>query len=265
MPSLSKAQTKVMFYTSMGNFVAELYESKVPITANNFSGLVEEEFYDEIIFHRIIDDFVIQGGDPTGTGFGGSGVVIPDEFDSSLSNVQYTLSMANAGPNTGTSQFFINLVDNTYLDFDKPPFTSKHPVFGKVISGFEVVEAIGDVPVDNNDRPLTDVVMDSVRVISTSSVDHLEHIDLTTDLLIYPNPVTSESSIIVNVEREEEVEISLYDLTGRTIRSQQIQLNVGVNQLSFEGLEYNTLPHGTYYIRVSNETIDAQGEYIIAE
>ncbi len=163
---LAQAQTQVKFYTTMGDFIVEMTEDLTPITSGNFIGLAWSEYYDGIIFHRVIDGFMIQGGDPLGNGTGGPGYSIPDEFDSTLSNLQSTISMANSGPNTGGSQFFINLVDNTNLDFDKPPFTSKHAVFGEVISGFNVVQSIGSTPTDGNDKPITDVVMDSIRIIS---------------------------------------------------------------------------------------------------
>ena len=132
------SQTKVDFYTNYGDFTVELYDSLVPITTSNF---------------------MIQGGDVSPPP-----PPITDEFDSTLSNIQKTISMANSGPNTGTCQFFINLVDNTYLDFDKPPFTSKHPVFGITTSGFNIVEDIGDVQTNFNDVPYIDVIMDSVRI-----------------------------------------------------------------------------------------------------
>jgi len=122
---------------------------------------VSAEFYDGALFHRVIDNFMIQGGDVNP-----APAIITDEFDSSLSNIQKTISMANSGPNTGTCQFFINLVNNTYLDFDKAPFTSKHPVFGITISGFDVVKDIGDVQTNYNDMPYIDVIMDSVRIVS---------------------------------------------------------------------------------------------------
>ena len=155
------AQTKVDFHTNYGDFRIQLYDSLVPITSSNFINLVNAEFYDGALFHRVIDNFMIQGGDvnPAPT-------IIVDEFDSSLSNIQKTISMANSGPNTGTCQFFINLVSNTYLDFDKAPFTSKHPVFGITISGFDVVQDIGDVQTNSNDMPYDDVIMDSVRIVS---------------------------------------------------------------------------------------------------
>ena len=157
-------QTQVDFFTNYGDFRIELYDSLMPITTSNFKNLVSTNFYDGAIFHRVIKNFMIQGGDVSPPP-----PSIPDEFDSTLSNIQKTISMANSGPNTGTCQFFINLVDNTYLDFDKPPFTSKHPVFGITISGFNIVEDIGDVQTNFNDKPYIDVVMDSVRIVSNQT------------------------------------------------------------------------------------------------
>ena len=153
------SQTKVDFFTNYGDFTVELYDSLVPITTSNFINLVSSGFYDGALFHRVISNFMIQGGDVSPPP-----PPISDEFDSTLSNIQKTISMANSGPNTGTCQFFINLVDNTYLDFDKPPFTSKHPVFGITTSGFNIVEDIGDVQTNFNDVPYIDVIMDSVRI-----------------------------------------------------------------------------------------------------
>ena len=154
------AQTQVDFHTNYGDFRIQLYDSLVPVTSSNFINLVSTEFYDGALFHRVIDNFMIQGGDvqPTPS-------IIVDEFDSSLSNIQKTISMANSGPNTGTCQFFINLTNNTYLDFDKAPFTSKHPVFGITISGFNIVQDIGNVQTNSNDIPYDDVIMDSVRIV----------------------------------------------------------------------------------------------------
>jgi len=142
-------ENKVKLETNHGDIVIELY-SDMPITAGNFKKLVEEGFYDEIIFHRIIDGFMIQGGDPTGTGSGGPGYKIKDEFSDKHSNVRGTISMANAGPNTGGSQFFINLVNNNFLD-------GKHPVFGEVVEGMDVVDEIAKVETNSNDRPIEEV------------------------------------------------------------------------------------------------------------
>lgn len=163
-PLFLGAQTLVTFHTNMGTFVVEMREDVAPITAGNFIDLSQQGFYDGVIFHRIISNFVIQGGDPTGTGEGGSGTIIEDEFGEGLSNTQRTLSMANSGPNTGESQFFINLVNNTFLDHDQAPLDSAHPVFGKVVANWNFADMIGTVATDADDRPLEEVRMDSVRV-----------------------------------------------------------------------------------------------------
>ena len=135
--------------TSMGTISIEL-DPDMPVTAGNFEKLVIQGYYDGVIFHRVIDGFMIQGGDPTGTGRGGPGYAIRDEFTRNNRNNRGTISMANAGPNTGGSQFFINLADNNFLD-------DRHPVFGRVVSGMDVVDAIAKVRKDGNDRPVTPV------------------------------------------------------------------------------------------------------------
>jgi len=143
--------TRVKLETTQGDIIIKLY-SDMPITAGNFKKLVEEGFYDGVIFHRVIDGFMLQGGDPTGTGTGGPGYEIQDEFTGTNldKNDIGTISMANSGPNTGGSQFFINLANNNFLD-------GKHPVFGKVIEGMSVVEKIGKVTTDAQDRPLVEI------------------------------------------------------------------------------------------------------------
>ena len=147
---------KVLLKTSMGEVTVQLYQD-MPITAGNFQKLVEKGFYDGTIFHRIIDGFMIQGGDPTGTGRGGPGYAIKDEFTRTNRNDRGTISMANAGPNTGGSQFFINLVDNNFLD-------KAHPAFGKVIEGMEVVDAMGKVKTGQMDRPVKEVKIESAKI-----------------------------------------------------------------------------------------------------
>jgi peptidylprolyl isomerase len=139
----------VLLQTTMGDVRIELFDA-MPVTAGNFRKLVEKGFYDGTVFHRVIPGFMIQGGDPEGTGYGGPGYTIKDEFGPDNRNARGTISMANAGPNTGGSQFFINVVDNRSLD-------RKHPVFGKVVGGMEVVDAISKTPTDANDRPRTPV------------------------------------------------------------------------------------------------------------
>ena len=160
--------------TNMGTIEIELFENWMPVTAGNFKKLINEGFYNGIKFHRVIEGFMIQGGDPiTKTdevlryGTGGPGYSIPDEFVKAdiLSNARGTIAMANNGqPDSGGSQFFINLVDNTGLDFDKQPLTSKHPVFGQVVSGMDVVDAIGRVKTSSNNLPLEDVVIESATI-----------------------------------------------------------------------------------------------------
>ncbi|MFC2092596.1 peptidylprolyl isomerase [Bacteroidota bacterium] len=149
----------VLMKTNMGDIKIKLYMDKAPITAGNFRDLVEQGFYDGIIFHRVIDGFMIQGGDPTGTGTGGSPNTIPDEFGEGLKhNRKGILSMANSGPNTGTSQFFITLVPTPHLD-------GKHAIFGEVVEGMNVVEKIGEVEKDARDKPVKDVVITKVTMI----------------------------------------------------------------------------------------------------
>ena len=155
----AKAKRQVAtFETSMGNFKIELYNDLAPKTVKNFTDLIGKKYYDGIIFHRVIDQFMIQGGCPLGRGTGGPGYTIPDEFGKGLKHDKPgILSMANAGPNTGGSQFFITLVPCPWLD-------GKHAIFGHVIEGMNVIEAIGKVTTDSQDRPLKKVVMEKVTV-----------------------------------------------------------------------------------------------------
>ncbi len=153
-----------VFNTNKGSFKVELFEDKAPVTAKNFIDLVNKGFYNGLTFHRIIPNFMIQCGCPDGIGTGGPGYTIKDEFHDDLSNIRGTLSMANRGPNTGGSQFFINLTDNTYLDHNKPPTSSKHPVFGKVVQGMDVVYTISKVQTGRNDKPLDDVIINKITL-----------------------------------------------------------------------------------------------------
>ena len=158
-PPTTASQAKmVRLETTMGNITIEL-RPDMPVTAGNFEKLVKQGFYDNTIFHRVIDRFMIQGGDPKGTGMGGPGYTIRDEFTPTNRNVRGTIAMANAGPNTGGSQFFINLVDNPHLN-------SAHPVFGKVVEGLDVVDKIAKVKTDRNDRPVTPVKIVKATVLN---------------------------------------------------------------------------------------------------
>jgi peptidylprolyl isomerase len=156
--NMTNETTKVLLETSMGNITIELMSEQV-ITAGNFKNLVEKGTYNGVIFHRIIPKFMIQGGDPTGTGYGDPRIPnIRDEFKGIQKNNRGTLAMANAGPNTGSSQFFINLVDNNFLD-------GRHPVFANVVEGMDVVDAIAKVETNSADKPLKDVRIISARVL----------------------------------------------------------------------------------------------------
>ncbi|MFH1589705.1 MAG: peptidylprolyl isomerase [archaeon] len=144
--------------TNHGTMEIELFEDKAPITTKNFIDLTEKGFYDGVIFHRVIANFMIQGGDPDGRGTGGPGYSILDEFHPDLKHdSKGILSMANSGPNSGGSQFFITLVPTPWLD-------GKHAVFGKLISGEDVLDEIGAVQTGAGDRPLEDVVMTKVTI-----------------------------------------------------------------------------------------------------
>jgi len=158
-PTVASQAQMVRLETTMGNITIEL-RPDMPITAGNFAKLVKQGYYDNTIFHRVIDGFMIQGGDPTGTGRGGPGYMIPDEFTANNRDLRSTIAMANAGPNTGGSQFFINLVDNEFLN-------SKHPVFGKVVQGMDVVDKIGKVKTDSNDRPVTPVKITKATMVTS--------------------------------------------------------------------------------------------------
>jgi len=155
---------KVTLQTSAGNIVIALYDD-MPITAGNFKELAKKGFYDGTVFHRVIDGFMIQGGCPDGNGTGGPGYTIKDEFVKGHSNARGTISMANTGrPNSGGSQFFINLADNKYLNWDDPRTPSAHPVFGEVTEGMDVVDTIGKTRTGRNDRPVNDIIIKKAEV-----------------------------------------------------------------------------------------------------
>jgi peptidyl-prolyl cis-trans isomerase A (cyclophilin A) len=147
--------------TNLGSFQIELFEDRAPQTTTNFIDLVEKGYYDGLVFHRVIAGFMLQGGCPNGDGRGGPGYTIPDEFHSELTHdSEGVLSMANAGPNTGGSQFFVTLAATAWLD-------GKHAVFGKVIEGMDTIRTIGATATGPGDRPLEPVVMEEVRITST--------------------------------------------------------------------------------------------------
>jgi peptidyl-prolyl cis-trans isomerase A (cyclophilin A) len=167
MPTFAK------FSTSEGDFRVRLYDDKAPKTVDNFVGLAEgtrewtdpktrgkvkRPFYDGLIFHRVIDGFMLQGGCPMGNGMGGPGYQFADEFGPGLKHDRPgLLSMANAGPNTNGSQFFVTLVPTPWLD-------NKHAIFGEVVEGMDVVQKIGKAQTGRNDRPVKDIVINSVQI-----------------------------------------------------------------------------------------------------
>ena len=146
--------------TNQGGFKVELFEARAPETTKNFVDLVEKGYYDGIVFHRVIEGFMIQGGCPSGTGTGGPGYTIADEFHPELRHdSEGMLSMANAGPNTGGSQFFVTLAPAAWLD-------GKHAIFGRIVEGMETVRAIGSTATGPGDRPLQEVLMEKVEIMA---------------------------------------------------------------------------------------------------
>lgn len=185
---LTEQDAKVILHTNKGDIALALFEEEAPLAVKNFIELAENGYYDGIIFHRVIKDFMIQGGDPTGTGMGGESIYgesFADEFSSELFNLHGALSMANAGPNTNGSQFFIvtakevpaQMMDQmpaagypepiieAYGEHGGIPWLDhRHTVFGQVVSGMETVEAIQEVSVNASDKPTEDVVIESITV-----------------------------------------------------------------------------------------------------
>ena len=164
-PTQISKPMRAIFETNKGKFEIELFAEATPNTVNNFVKLAESGFYNGTRFHRVIKGFMIQGGDPLSKdlsmqerwGTGGPGYKYADEISNNNQNIAGTISMANAGPDTNGSQFFINTVDNSYLD-------SKHTVFGKVISGIDVVQKIENVPTAEANRPVDEVVVQKVTI-----------------------------------------------------------------------------------------------------
>jgi len=254
----AQVQTEVTFYTTEGDFVVELEDSLAPITAGNFLSLTNAEFYDGVIFHRVISGFVIQGGDPTGTGTGGPGYSIQDEFHPSLDNVMWTVSMANSGPNSGGSQFFFNMTNNTFLDYDVAPLTSAHAVFGKVISGFGVLGAIQQVPVNGNDKPITDVVMDSVRVTVPgilTTIGELENDVL--EVSVFPNPTNDFIHVAVAQQSlTSDCRLTVFSSDGKNVID--VKLNDQVTKVGLEALS-----PGIYLVQVQNDIAQARKTIVV--
>lgn len=240
---MASSQTEVTFYTNMGDFVVNTYDTLQPITAGNFLDLVNAKFYDDIIFHRVINNFMIQGGDPTGTGSGGPGYSIPDEINPLTSNTQGAIAMANSGPNTGGSQFFINTVNNTYLN-------TSYPVFGRVVSNFYVVQNISHVPTNSNDKPVTDVIIDSIRVTLIGAHVGIKELKFRSlNISVFPNP--TEERITVDMGHEfksgNQYILEIRNVLEDTIYTEHLNKALTTIDLA------SVAPKGVYFVCVMDE------------
>lgn len=234
-----KKNYTVTFETDRGPIEISLAPQYAPVTVNNFVFLVQQGFYDGVSFHRVINNFVIQGGDPTGTGTGGPGYTIPDEFNAKASNVTGAFGMANAGPNTAGSQFYINLKNNLNLN-------ANYPVFGIVISNMEVVQQIGLVPVNSSSRPLTPVVMDSVRISKPGPLGINESITENESIIIFPNPATDFIDVMSQGKVNLVSQISVYNTLGECV------MKLRPNELPLR-IDISCLNKGIYFVRISDQ------------
>lgn len=239
-------QTVAMWYTSMGNFKTVLTDTMTPITVDSFIARVSEKFYDGLIFHRVINNFMIQGGDPTGTGSGGPGYTFPDEFKPTLKNIPKALAMANSGPNTNGSQFFINLVTNSHLN-------NKHTVFGMTTEGFTVVQAIGAVPTNSsNNKPLTDVVIDSIRITYLYAAGVANTANTMQAVSVYPNPCRG----VVHMELPNmATRVQILDMTGRTVYETEAR--------GMLTADLRKQPAGLYVVHMQNSDGHAESRLVI--
>jgi len=153
---------KAVIKTSVGDITVDLFETETPNTVNSFLFLVGQRYYEGVTFHRVIRNFVIQTGDPTGTGSGGPGYTIDDEI-TSRKYKPYTLGMANAGPDTNGSQFFITSAGITQANMSN--LNGNYTIFGEVVEGFAVVDSIERVTTDSNDKPVNDVIVESIQIL----------------------------------------------------------------------------------------------------
>lgn len=234
--SVSAQNTKVKIYTSFGDFVVTLEDSLAPITSGNFINLVNQKYYDSVLIHRVVPGFVIQGGDATRTG-GTTSPIIQDEFSPLLSNVQKTISMANRGPNTGTSQFFINLVDNVGLDYNKAPSSSAHPVFGTVTEGWTVVQTIGTQPNSGppSNSPNTPIVMDSARVLPPPASIFEQQSE---SLSLFPNPAND----VLYIQSKQGFSFRVIDVRGGIVLQGSFEAS------EIKSFDVSNLPSGIYLL-----------------
>lgn len=241
-----RAQTNVNFYTNKGNFTVEVREDLMPITAGNFIKLVDSGFYDGLIFHRVVKDFVIQGGDPTGTGFGGPGYTLQNEYHPSLNHDSAgVLAMANNGMNTAGSQFYFTLSAQNRLDGD-------YAVFGTCIKGLDKIMAIGEVNTDTRDKPLVAVVMDSLRTDSSKSVQtYFPFGKLKTE--VYPNPFNSHFHVSYELTQQEQVHIHFFNAHGQVLQVFENELKPkGIHTFSSAEHHLGELANGIYYLGITS-------------
>ena len=252
-----KAQTQVKFHTTLGDFIVELNDTLVPITAGNFMNLVQDKYYDGVTFHRLINNFMIQGGN------GAKKPNIEDEFHVALSNTTGTISMANTGAvNSGNTQFFINLINNTRLDYNKAPLSSKHPVFGKVVENFSVVQAIGSAPVSGS-APSPPIYMDSLRlymspVDTTNNGGGVSVYDFKAPVCsvieVFPNPLTSNSFIKVKAHSNT-INVRLFDLLGNELVKKELKTTDKELVIELYSLTAETLPSGIYFLEAQSVNV----------
>jgi peptidyl-prolyl cis-trans isomerase A (cyclophilin A) len=233
--------TEMVFYTTMGNITIQLTDSLTPRTVDSFQVRVAKKFYDGLIFHRVINNFMIQGGDPQGNGMGGPGYSTPDEFHPSLKNKPGSLAMANSGPNTNGSQFYINLVDNAFLD-------GHYVVLGMTTEGFPVVQNIGNVQTAAGDRPVTDVKMDSVRITKFPWTFH----DIKADE-VHISAHTNNGMFTVDVPKIS-TKVEVFNMSGQSVFSAEDKRSVKV--------DISSQPAGLYVVRFSNKQGTAESRIV---
>ncbi|MEZ4687579.1 MAG: peptidylprolyl isomerase [Bacteroidia bacterium] len=238
------SQTLIDFYTTKGNFRVQLREDLMPITAGNFISLVDTGFYDGIIFHRVVQGFVIQGGDPLGNGFGGPGYTIQDEYHPSMNpDSAGVIAMAKTSqPNSAGSQFYFSLDTLPQLD-------TTYAVFGSCIEGIDVIFDIGSVRVDNRDRPLFNIRMDSLRIVDPAASRDLLQAEVLTE--VYPNPFSEQANIRFRIRHAGQVVVTIQDMRGRKVATLLEEPKApGIYDLLWDARAFGA---GSYILSVATE------------